>query len=100
MFRLALALGRTVAELEATLDAREMAEWIAYDRLEPIGPDGDRLIAANLCALTTAAHFKTRGKPRAADFLPWVAEADRKSKRITDQQGMMEFLKGLAERGK
>lgn len=37
MFRLALALGYTVAELEARLGAHELGEWIAYSRLEPFG---------------------------------------------------------------
>lgn len=36
MMRLALAMGRTVRELERTMDARELAEWIAYDRIEGI----------------------------------------------------------------
>lgn len=37
MFKLALALGRTVRELECTLSVHELAEWQAYDRLDPFG---------------------------------------------------------------
>lgn len=34
MFSLAKELGRTVAELEAGMSARELIEWMAYARLE------------------------------------------------------------------
>ncbi len=34
---LALRLGRTLAELRATLTASELQMWIAYDRQSPIG---------------------------------------------------------------
>lgn len=37
MFKLALALGKTVAELERTLTVQELTEWQAYDRLDPFG---------------------------------------------------------------
>lgn len=37
MFKLALALGRTVGELEHTLTVDELVEWQAYDRLDPFG---------------------------------------------------------------
>jgi hypothetical protein len=39
MFRLALLLGRTVAELERDMSSRELSEWIAYQRIHPL-PDG------------------------------------------------------------
>lgn len=37
MFKLALALGRTVGELETSLSYDELIEWQAYDRLDPFG---------------------------------------------------------------
>ena len=37
MFRLALALGRTVAELQQTLSAAELVEWMAFYRIDPWG---------------------------------------------------------------
>ena len=38
MFRLALSLGRHVEEIER-LPAATLAEWAAYCRLEPFGPE-------------------------------------------------------------
>ena len=37
MFKLAGHLGKTVGELETTLTAHELAEWRAYDVIDPIG---------------------------------------------------------------
>ncbi|MCL1623373.1 DUF4035 domain-containing protein [Moraxella sp. Tifton1] len=37
MFKLALALGRTVGELEHSLSYEELICWQAYDRLDPFG---------------------------------------------------------------
>lgn len=37
MFKLALALGRTVGELERGLSYDELIEWQAYDRIDPFG---------------------------------------------------------------
>ena len=37
MFKLAGHLGKTVAELSATLSITEFNEWIAFDRVDPIG---------------------------------------------------------------
>ena len=36
-FDLAFSLGKTVAELDATLSQREFLEWIAYLKMEPRG---------------------------------------------------------------
>ncbi|TWV81511.1 phage tail protein [Moraxella sp. VT-16-12] len=37
MFKLAGHLGKTVSELERTLTISELAEWRAYDEIDPIG---------------------------------------------------------------
>ena len=37
MFKLAGHLGKTVAELSATLSIDELKEWRAFDRVDPIG---------------------------------------------------------------
>lgn len=37
MFKLAGHLGKTVGELECTLTVSELAQWRAYDELDPIG---------------------------------------------------------------
>lgn len=37
MFKLASHLGKTVGELEQVLTMSELAEWRAYDEIDPIG---------------------------------------------------------------
>lgn len=37
LFRLALALGKTVGELEASLSQRELMEWVDYYAIDPFG---------------------------------------------------------------
>ncbi|MCO6554065.1 MAG: DUF4035 domain-containing protein [Gilliamella sp.] len=37
--KLALRLGKTLAELEQTLTAREFYYWVAFDKLNPIGDE-------------------------------------------------------------
>jgi hypothetical protein len=72
MFRLALALGRTVAELEETMSGRELTEWMAYDSLEPFGEQRADL-RSGIVASTIANCHRSRGpafKPQ--DFMPFV----------------------------
>lgn len=52
-FRLALALGRSHAELLRTVDAAELAEWEAYWTIEPWG-DEWRMSARMTTAICTA----------------------------------------------
>lgn len=74
MFRLALALGRTVAELETSMSARELAEWQAYSLIEPFGQarsdEGARLLTWLLYEVNKG---KGGRKLTPADFLktPW-----------------------------
>jgi hypothetical protein len=48
-FRLALALGFTVAELEAKMGNDELNEWYEYCSLEPFGEERADLRAATIC---------------------------------------------------
>jgi len=56
-----------VAELQATMSAREFARWAAYARIEPIGEDREDLRMAIL-ASTIARCAGNKVRPR--DFLP------------------------------
>lgn len=51
MFRLALALGCTVAELGERITAAELTEWQAFYQLEPWGAWRDNWHHANLASL-------------------------------------------------
>jgi hypothetical protein len=70
-----LALGRTVRELEASIDSSELTEWMAYNQIEPI-PDSNwhtGLLASVMCNLWS----KSRSKPD--DFIPRVKHSRRQS---------------------
>lgn len=62
MHRLALRMGRTVAELTATLTIDELAHWFAFDRVSPIGDERMSLQFAHLCLIVCqVAGVKKRG---------------------------------------
>ncbi len=51
LHRLALRLGRTVAELRASLGTDELAAWFAFDAISPIGDERLDYNFARLCVL-------------------------------------------------
>ena len=71
-----MALGRTVAELEASLSAKELSEWIEFAEIEPIGAE-PAFWRAGMIAATIAnvnrdrAHKPEPFTPR--DFMPRLA---------------------------
>jgi hypothetical protein len=92
LHRLALALGKTVAELEISMSMRELIDWERYEALH--APLPDRLIDSHfavLCSLVVnivrgsdsapvpAADFlqARRQTPPAADGLDEIDEVDR-----------------------
>jgi len=79
--RLALALGKTKAELLRDIGgARELGEWLAYFDLEPPGVDSDRRFAALQATICNASgNYKKRIKQK--DFLP---KRKRLFKSVTD----------------
>ena len=46
MFQLALRMGRTVGELQASLSVDELRYWYAFDELEPIGLQREDILFA------------------------------------------------------
>ena len=74
LHKLALRVGRTVAELEATLSVEELASWYAFDRLSPIGDERADVLFAQLTLRTLeAAGAKKRGGGgfKVDDFMPF-----------------------------
>jgi hypothetical protein len=60
-----------VRQLLAEIDARELAEWMAYDSLDPIGDErGD--YQAGIIAATVANRWRVKGERthKPADFVP------------------------------
>jgi len=64
--RLALAMGRTVAELRETMDADEWSKWLLFHSLYDL-PDGF-LVAGRICELVSHG---LGGKGLAEDFVPY-----------------------------
>ncbi len=75
LFRLALALGRTVAELRAVLTFAEFQEWCLYYQIEPWGQERADLRAGQICA--TIGNYAGKVLPDSAeklkplDFMPY-----------------------------
>jgi hypothetical protein len=71
LFRLALALGMTVAEMLERMDAAELAEWAVYYAIEPWGEAPAHWRNGLLCSMVANA---MRGKDQrpfeVADFIP------------------------------
>ncbi|MCP2339160.1 phage tail assembly protein T [Actinomadura rupiterrae] len=62
----------TVGRLLATIDARELAEWSAYERVAgPLGPDRGDYQAAIIAATIANGNRDEKSEPfTPADFLP------------------------------
>jgi len=75
MLSLAGHLGRTVAELEVTLGANELNEWIALAQQEPWGPYRlDTLATLGWSYSVMAAHLKDPAETARRISLPWWTE--------------------------
>jgi hypothetical protein len=61
MFRLALALGMTVKELEQRMTSEELTEWMAFYTLEPFGCEAADIRAGGISA-TIANAFSGKNK--------------------------------------
>jgi len=68
MFRMALALGCTVAELGDRMSYAELVEWMAYYMLEPWGCEPEDIRTSILAAASVAPFTKRRVRPK--DFMP------------------------------
>ena len=66
MFRLALALGRTVQELGDSLSSAELAEWVAFWSIEPFGDLWRQ--TGSICCTTALVNGNKFSKPE--DFMP------------------------------
>jgi hypothetical protein len=76
LFRLALAMGRTIQELRAVLSYREFCEWCLYYQIEPWGEERADL-RAGIVASTIASYAgkeRSMSAPPAlpADFMPYL----------------------------
>lgn len=93
----------TVRELLKRIDSEELTEWMAFDRIEPIGSGRTNLAVAGLAALTANLN-RDRGKhpepyqPAAFldYYLPYTDPAERAAAKKSIHAGrrLMNFLRG------
>ena len=73
MFRLALALGRPVREMLASMGSDELTEWMAYYQLEPFGDYRADYRSGVVASTFANAHRAKDANPfRPEDFMPFL----------------------------
>ena len=80
------ALGFSVAEAQRKIDSHEFAEWLAYDRISPIGEERQDLNAGIISATIANAHAAKGRHFKAADFMP---DFEKPYKRASVEEMMM-----------
>ena len=81
MFRLALALGKTVGELSEELPDSELLEWMIFYRLEPFGDERADLRAGIVASTVANANRGKRGRSlKPTDFMPFLKVDDQRQK--------------------
>jgi len=88
VYRLALALGKSLAEVEHGMSGHELDRWKEFHALEPL-PD-PAWNAAQICAVVANSN-RTKGRPsKISDFLPRVAEVASRV-RLSGEELMRRF---------
>lgn len=84
----------TVEELEGRMSARELAEWQAFDALEPIGHIRTDYGFAMLATLYANSHRRKGDSPaKITDFMPFIA--NKPAAKASDPEAMIAMLKSL-----
>lgn len=68
-----------VAEVLRITSAREFTEWMAYDRLDPIGDDRADWNAASIACAVTNPHRTKKEPYKVKDFMPQYGTPERPS---------------------
>ena len=91
---MALALGRTVSEIEQDMPSSELTEWLAYYRLEPFGQERDNWHSATLASIlvNTNRRKNTPAVPP-SEFM----YKDRRGRAEDETVGFLAGLKALAK---
>lgn len=92
--RLALAMCEpSVRVLRQKIDSREFAEWMAFDRLDPIGNERADLHAGIVASTIANCH---RGKSQRAyvpaDFMPKYGEAHKPRKTVAEMEAQFKLF--------
>lgn len=87
-------MGKTVAELEATLGAAELDDWYAYWGEEPWGAYRDNVHAGLIAAACLAPYQKPGSKVTYEDFMLKSAE----KRRADDTSQSLDWLMAVAKK--
>jgi len=96
MFRLALSLGMTVAELSERMDSRELSEWMAYNNLEPFGEERADARSGIVAATIANVHRGKNTRPyEPKDFMPKFGPA--KEQTPDEMKSMAKLITSMYE---
>lgn len=103
--KLTLALGHnSVQECQRHVSSREFAEWMAYDRLDPIGPERQDVMLAQIAWLLAETNRNKKKQKKAfkvTDFLPdWGTGRKQKEPAWKVMKDKMALLTALFNSGK
>jgi len=94
-FRLALALGMTVAELLQRMSSHELSEWMAFYKTEPFGDVRGDVQAAVVAQAALAPHMEKGKKPPSLIELMPFAENNKKEQTQEEMQAMCKLFAGV-----
>lgn len=90
---MALALGRTVRELDETLSSTELSYWMAFYNIHPFGSDRDNVHSAIIAATIANANRGKSQPPFSADDFMIKNQSE---KRKQDTKNVVAFLQAHA----
>src|SRR5690606_3053338 len=100
MFRLAMVLGMTVAELGQRMSSRELTEWMAFFSLEPWGTEVEDWRFGMLASVIANVNrdTKRRKKPyEPQDFMPRRSQPPREEQTVEEQARILEMWARMFE---
>lgn len=95
LFRLALGLGMTVAELEQRMGSSELQEWMLFWRAEPWGPYRDNIHAGLIASILANIHRKKSAPAVTYQEFMLVDPVDHKNKKTRET---LAWMKAVARR--
>jgi hypothetical protein len=95
LHRLALGLGKTIGEIEATMGSAELSDWMDYYQIEPFGAWRDNFHSAQISALIYNVNRGKQKPVKTADFM----FVDAETAQDTKDQEFLSFMSSRAKKG-
>lgn len=85
LFRLGLALGKTVKQLKKEIDSKELTDWKAYYQIEPFGVEQDYIQAGIISSVIANVNRGKNSTPyKPSDFVPSSFKAQIQKKQSVE----------------